>query len=482
MASRLLTLLTLSLTAVSSGALAGGPDRFEPDDSPLDATEIHVKDPPPEQIHNFHVSGDQDWILLRVAPGMSASIFTLHLFDLGGEASPLISLFLQPNQVEPLEPPHGVSDLNNEAEYTLTQPDPGDYLFQIRNADPTAFGEKTQYTVTLTQGVGATVPVNPIESRTITIVPDSRSSVAPLSGASTAALLVPGDESRYDRHRVAFPNYHEAGRGETGGILVTMRSATIFERVSTDGTQIYPVQSGAIIVIETRREDGSPAAFGDPVDLTVQFVSRPDPGETDLVDLGGRAGPAEMMRAVQDTLANRDLAFGYASGDQVIDPPQGLVTIHGLRGLTGDDGRGIWGALIDPSAPSAVAPAVAPPEDATAVEGEPFNGPAPTLQRGTLPVTWSLVSGPTGMTVDADSGIVTWGNPTVEGSPHAVMLRATNPAGSGDAAFLINVTRLRSRDVARVLLGLIGDPGDLDADGDSDVDIGDLVQWINRGQ
>jgi subtilisin family serine protease len=60
---------------------------------------------------------------------------------------------------------------------------------------------------------------------------------------------------------------------------------------------------------------------------------------------------------------------------------------------------------------AATAPQIADIPDQTIQEGTPYTGPTPVAS-GTAPITWSLVTGPNGMTIDA-SGVVSWPNPTV---------------------------------------------------------------------
>ncbi|MCZ6489471.1 MAG: hypothetical protein O7A06_02940, partial [Acidobacteria bacterium] len=84
-----------------------------------------------------------------------------------------------------------------------------------------------------------------------------------------------------------------------------------------------------------------------------------------------------------------------------------------------------------------------PPEvlaigDETLEEGAPYIGSRPGLI-GTLPVTWSLVNGPGGMTIDSATGRVSWPDPTADGSPHTVTIQATNNVGSDDESWLLTV-------------------------------------------
>jgi hypothetical protein len=95
-----------------------------------------------------------------------------------------------------------------------------------------------------------------------------------------------------------------------------------------------------------------------------------------------------------------------------------------------------WDLIVDSGV---VAPVIDEIPDATAMQGTTYHGPFPTLSQGTLPVTWQIVAGPSGLLIDSQNGKVTWPNPNPNGSPHTVTLRATNSAGIDDETWLITV-------------------------------------------
>jgi hypothetical protein len=64
---------------------------------------------------------------------------------------------------------------------------------------------------------------------------------------------------------------------------------------------------------------------------------------------------------------------------------------------------------------------------------------APSLTHGMQSVTWSLVAGPDGMTIDAGTGVVTWANPTVDNSPYTITIQATNADGSDEESWTLTV-------------------------------------------
>ncbi len=84
------------------------------------------------------------------------------------------------------------------------------------------------------------------------------------------------------------------------------------------------------------------------------------------------------------------------------------------------------------------APVLADIPDASITKGKVYFGPTPTLEDGTLPVTWTLVSGPTGMTISSTTGRVIWTGTPIAG-PHTITIRASNLAGSDDESWILEV-------------------------------------------
>jgi hypothetical protein len=85
-------------------------------------------------------------------------------------------------------------------------------------------------------------------------------------------------------------------------------------------------------------------------------------------------------------------------------------------------------------------PVINPISDDSIVEGTPYTGPTPSLSQGTPTVTWSLVTGPSGMSINSSTGVVSWANPTASGSPHTITIQATNTAGSDTKSWQLTVT------------------------------------------
>lgn len=64
--------------------------------------------------------------------------------------------------------------------------------------------------------------------------------------------------------------------------------------------------------------------------------------------------------------------------------------------------------------------------------GQAYTGPTPTVTRplNMAPITWSLDSPPSGMTIDPDTGVISWPNPIQSPFLYQIIIRATNDAGS----------------------------------------------------
>lgn len=78
----------------------------------------------------------------------------------------------------------------------------------------------------------------------------------------------------------------------------------------------------------------------------------------------------------------------------------------------------------------------------TAACGQSYSGPVPTVSHplNMAPLTWSLDNPQPGMTIDAATGVVSWPNPIYSGFPYALIVRATNDAGTDAEYLFLNVT------------------------------------------
>ena len=85
-------------------------------------------------------------------------------------------------------------------------------------------------------------------------------------------------------------------------------------------------------------------------------------------------------------------------------------------------------------------PLINPIADDEAREAKPYTGLEPTLYRGTDPVTWSLMDGPSGMHIKSSTGVVSWLNPITNVRPYTITIRAENSLGNSDESWNLMVT------------------------------------------
>ena len=96
--------------------------------------------------------------------------------------------------------------------------------------------------------------------------------------------------------------------------------------------------------------------------------------------------------------------------------------------------------------PVLVPPSIAPIADDSIPEGVAYAGPTPQVS-GTKPITWTLISKPSGMFIDAATGVVTWPNPTPGGSPFTIAIRASNDAGDDIEDWILTVNAVPVPDI-----------------------------------
>jgi hypothetical protein len=54
-------------------------------------------------------------------------------------------------------------------------------------------------------------------------------------------------------------------------------------------------------------------------------------------------------------------------------------------------------------------------------------------------LNWSLDAGPSGMTIDHVTGVVTWSTPVAASTPYTITIRATNSIGNGTRTWHLTV-------------------------------------------
>lgn len=90
----------------------------------------------------------------------------------------------------------------------------------------------------------------------------------------------------------------------------------------------------------------------------------------------------------------------------------------------------------------AMRPQIVPFEDQTVGEGQAYTGPVPSINEEALPVSWSLAEGPSGMTINAGTGVVAWVNPVGSDEPYTITIQAENPLGTAQASWQLSVLAL----------------------------------------
>ncbi|NUP90546.1 MAG: FG-GAP repeat protein [Candidatus Sumerlaeia bacterium] len=206
-------------------------------------------------------------------------------------------------------------------------------------------------------GTFATIPVNPVEERSLFLAPGSGEPaslelLAPLLAAGPT--LAPGSGSAYVRHLLEFPGRTQVAAGTPGATQIRIRTATLFERTHPApqaGANLFPGQSAAVFVVNTL-VDGLPVAYAAPVNVDVQYISRADMALTDVVDFAGNPGDPSQMRLVRsrvDFLLGPD--FQFVAGAQAHDAALGVVAADGVTGLTDANGTAVWGAVVNPAIP-----------------------------------------------------------------------------------------------------------------------------------
>ena len=125
--------------------------------------------------------------------------------------------------------------------------------------------------------------------------------------------------------------------------------------------------------------------------------------------------------------------FGRSGRDVFLVPGSGADYTAVLR--LRRDGSTVLNPPVTP-----VAPVIDPIADGSATAGVPYTGPTPSLSQGTPPIAWTLAAGPAGMTINGSTGVVSWANPVVAGSPHTVTIRAANSAGSDQESWQLTVS------------------------------------------
>jgi len=168
------------------------------------------------------------------------------------------------------------------------------------------------------------------------------------------------------------------------------------------------------------------------------------------LNIGGTA--SDNVGVTQVTWSNSSGGSGTASGTTswsvsgiTLQSGSNVITVT-AKDAANNTGTDTLAVTYNP--PVTTPPVINSISDDSTTEGATYTGPTPSLSQGTLPVTWSLVNGPSGMTINSSTGVVSWTNPTVSGSPHTITIRATNTAGYDDVSWQLTVTLENEPDIS----------------------------------
>jgi len=137
-----------------------------------------------------------------------------------------------------------------------------------------------------------------------------------------------------------------------------------------------------------------------------------------------------------------DPTTGLVSWPYPIDSPTPhIIAIRATNSLGSDEET--WQLTV-----RACPPVIFPIADDFYIDGQPYTGPKPQLTQGSPPVTWSLITGPEGMSIDRETGVVSWVTTTPLGSPHTITIRATNSWGNDLGIW--QLTLLQAPDIVEI--------------------------------
>lgn len=152
------------------------------------------------------------------------------------------------------------------------------------------------------------------------------------------------------------------------------------------------------------------------------------PGGCPTADLGGG-----------NTQTNDNADTSGSSNRNNVGPPPPPNTNTNSNDNAGDNDNTGDNSNTNDNKSQAVAPLIAALQTQNITAQTPYTGPTPTLLQGTAPITWSLATGPSGMSIAADTGVVSWANSENVTRDHVIRIIATNAAGFDDAAWTLRV-------------------------------------------
>jgi hypothetical protein len=118
-------------------------DDFEPDDAYTQANDLEVNGA--SQRHNFHASGDYDWVRFAATPGCA---YVLETFDLAYRSDTYLYLYEPDGRTMIAADDDGGLGLASRIEWTA--PLAGTYYAAVRHYSGYAYGDQTDYSLGIT--------------------------------------------------------------------------------------------------------------------------------------------------------------------------------------------------------------------------------------------------------------------------------------------------------------------------------------------
>ncbi|MCX6998700.1 MAG: hypothetical protein NT106_00125, partial [Candidatus Sumerlaeota bacterium] len=194
-------------------------------------------------------------------------------------------------------------------------------------------------------GIFGNLPGSTIEESTINIKPQGGGMVKILVGPTLNA----GTGGYYTWHRIEFPNYVETDPSDPNVIKVTIKQATLADRIARSGGNSIPTASNALFVILTKNVSDQLIPFNSPVNIRVQFMDGTANAFNDIWTFDNTAGEFSSMAIVKDTVEGTGVNFQFIQGvTQSVThiTGGGYVEGSGITGLTDSVGKGVWGLLL----------------------------------------------------------------------------------------------------------------------------------------
>ncbi|AQQ71014.1 delta-60 repeat domain protein [Limihaloglobus sulfuriphilus] len=198
--------------------------------------------------------------------------------------------------------------------------------------------------------------------------------------------------------------------------------------------EAYVIRPGVELQI-TKPSDGSFYKPGAPVQFTAQVTEGAPPYQFSWdSDIGGNIGTAESFETSDLSLGTHFVTLTCT--DDSSETGLAEVNVH----------------VIEP-------PVIEPIPSLTISNSGSYAGQIPVLAQGELFTQFSLIDGPDGMTIDENTGRVTWPSPVTGGSPFSITVRAENPVGYDEITWQVSVVETPS--FATLLWDAVMDGGGL---------------------